>query len=69
MPSCVPHHDGLSEISVLRHAYPIFIPQCTLIVHSKVWGLILSCMLADFHQIIIGPLGLLDLFLQGRLNT
>jgi hypothetical protein len=38
-------------------------------VHSKVWGLILSCVLVDFHQILIGPLGLPDLFFQGGLNT
>jgi hypothetical protein len=61
--------DGLSEISAFRHAYPIFIPQCALIIHSKVRGLIFSRVFADLHQILIGLLGLPGLFLQGRLNT
>jgi hypothetical protein len=61
-------HDGLSKISIFWHAYPILIPQCALIIHSKVRGLIFSCMFADLHQILIGLLGLPDLFLQGRLN-
>jgi hypothetical protein len=54
-------HDGLSKISAFRHAYPVFVPQGALVIYSEVRGLVLSGMLADLHQILIGFLGLPDL--------